>query len=135
MIYRFTVNMPVRWKDIDSFGVVNNAVYFTMLEQTRYHYFDHLDLLRDGNFPFVVGETSCRYLRPAGLGMKLEVSACIDRLGDKSFHMQFEIHTDQELLASAESTLVWVDEHMHSATIPEPERLRISEFEQIPQRS
>ena len=36
MSYRFTVNVPLRWVDVDSWGVVNNAVYLNLMEQARF---------------------------------------------------------------------------------------------------
>ena len=132
MDYQFSAQISVRWKDVDSFQVVNNAVYFTMIEQTRFEYFEHLGLLRDGNFPFVVGETSCRYLQPARLGMQLKVQAAVLRLGNKSFEMNFEIYNGTQLLTQAKSTLVWVDEALKAADIPAGARQGISKFEGIP---
>ncbi len=132
MDYQFSAQIPVRWKDVDSFQVVNNAVYFTMIEQTRFEYFEHLGLLRDGNFPFVVGETSCRYLQPARLGMQLSIRAAVQRLGNKSFDMGFEIYHETQRLTQASSTLVWVDGDLNAASIPTEARREIAKFEGIP---
>ena len=30
------VTIPIRWRDVDNYGHVNNAVYLTYLEQTRF---------------------------------------------------------------------------------------------------
>ena len=46
--FRFAAEVPLRWVDIDSWNVLNNAVYLTLMEQARYEYFAALDLLRDG---------------------------------------------------------------------------------------
>ena len=35
MFYRFDTEVPLRWVDVDSAGVVNNAVYLSMMEQAR----------------------------------------------------------------------------------------------------
>ena len=48
MTFRFTAPTPLRWVDIDSEGVVNNAVYLSLMEQARFHYFTQLGLLDDG---------------------------------------------------------------------------------------
>ena len=129
MAFRFSTRIPMRWQDIDSFGVLNNAVYFTLLEQARYEYFAHLDLLRDDNFPFVLGETRCRYQAPGRLGMLLDVGVRIDRLGTKSLESSYEVSHDNDVLATANATLVWVDEGMHSLEIPPEAREAIAGFE------
>ncbi|MBM3961563.1 MAG: acyl-CoA thioesterase, partial [Planctomycetes bacterium] len=39
MLFRFAAEVPLRWVDVDSAGVVNNAVYLNLMEQARYLYF------------------------------------------------------------------------------------------------
>ena len=134
--YRFSCTQPVRWKDIDAAGVLNNAVYLTFLEQARLHYFRDLELCREDQFPFLLGETRIRYHAPARVGDELVVRARTSRLGNKSFEMDYEVCRGAETLASAGATLVWVDEDLRSMPVPEEVRLRISEFEGLdPQES
>ena len=40
--YRFAHQIEVRFRDCDSMGHVNNAVYFTYMEQTRFAYWREL---------------------------------------------------------------------------------------------
>jgi acyl-CoA thioester hydrolase len=133
MSFNYTCQMPVRWKDIDSFRILNNAVYFTLIEQARFEYFSHLDLLvRDGDFPFVLGETACRFRKPGRIGMVLDVASRVTRLGNSSLDMEYEISFDGKLIASAVATLIWVGDNLKSTPIPTDARQRISEFEGIP---
>ena len=131
MSFRFVHEQPVRWGDIDSVGVLNNAVYLSFLEEARYGYFRHLDLLRDGQLPFLLGETKVRFLRPGRAGMVLSVAAAVRRLGGKSFEMEFEVRHGKDLLATASATLVFADEKLRSREIPPSARERIAAFEGI----
>ncbi|MCB9868613.1 MAG: acyl-CoA thioesterase [Planctomycetes bacterium] len=132
MNHRFSTRLAVRWKDVDSFGIVNNAVYSTLIEQARFEYFGHLDLLPGGNFPFVVGSTSLRFLRPARAGMELEVGVRVNRLGSKSLDMDYVIRHGDELLVAADAGLVWVDRStLQSIEIPDAARQQIAAFEGI----
>ena len=40
--FRFSTMLEVRWRDLDPMGHVNNAVYFSYLEQARVHYLREL---------------------------------------------------------------------------------------------
>ena len=130
--YRFVHEEAVRWSDIDSCGVLNNAVYLTFLEQTRYAYFGRLELLEGRRFPFVLAETSIRYLRPGLTGMVLAIAAGVTRLGRSSFEMDFEIRHGDDVLATARATLVYVDAAMKSRPLPATARTKIADFEGIP---
>lgn len=132
MAYRFRTELAFRWRDIDSFGVVNNAVFLTLFEQVRYEYFEHLGLLTDGNISFFLGETRVRYLEPGRLGMRVAIGARTTRLGTKSFDMEFEVLHEERTLVAGTAALVWVDRALQSVAIPEHARLAISEFEGIP---
>ena len=133
MSYRFSLQIPVRWKDIDSFNILNNAVYLTLAEEARYGYFGHLDLLRpDGSFPFLLGEIGCRFHKPARMGMDLEIELRVARLGTKSFDMEYAISHDDEILTDLVSAQIWIDDDLRGTPIPAAARERISEFEEIP---
>ena len=135
MNYRFTCEQPVRWKDIDAAGVLNNAVYLTLVEQSRFLYFRELGLTEGAHFPFVLGETTVRYHRPGLAGMVLTVYARVSRLGNKSFDMEYEVKDGETLLASVRAILVCVDESLSSAEIPDDFRRTVAAFEGIPERS
>ncbi len=131
MTAKYVLPQPVRWKDIDSFGILNNAVHLSLIEQARYGYFLELGLLRDDNFPFVLGESKVRYLQPGLAGMVLDVSAQVTRLGTKSLEMDYELRHGHDLLATAQATLIWVDEDLRSCPIPDEARVKMATFEGI----
>jgi acyl-CoA thioester hydrolase len=134
MDYRFSTRLAVRWSDVDAAGVVNNAVYFSLVEQARFEYFGRLGILRGQQFPFLLGETSARFHRSARAGMKLEVFTKVVRLGEKSLEMAYEVQHDGALLATLRATLVHVDEGLSSEPIPDSVRGAISQFEGISPR-
>ena len=132
MSFRFVIRHPVRWGDVDWFGVVNNAVYFTWFEQARFEYFQTLGLLEEGDFPFVLGETTARFLRPARAGMVVEIGLRTTRLGHKSLDTEYEVRHDGQVLATGRATLVYVDDALRSRAIPAAARTRLREFEGLP---
>ena len=131
MLFRFAAEVPLRWVDVDSAGVVNNASYLSLMEQARYLYFTQLGLLDDHAVPFVLAETTVRFLRPGRLGMKVEVAARVRQLGTTSFHMDYEIRAGEQVLVTASAALVFVDADVKPCPIPAPWRETVAAFEEL----
>jgi acyl-CoA thioester hydrolase len=90
--FRVSLPVKVRFRDLDAFGHVNNAVYFTYMEMARVEYFTHVGLLKD-EFPspfFIVAEAACQFKAPLQMDTVLVVKARISRLGNASFDMEYE---------------------------------------------
>lgn len=131
MVEPFVHEETVRWSDVDLMGVLNNAVWLTFFEQARHAYFGALGLMRGDAFPFVLGSTSVRFLRPGRAGMRIAVRARTVRLGRKSFDMEYTGACGDEILATGTATLVWVDESLRSTPIPDDARAAIAAREGI----
>lgn len=131
MFYRFVTAVPLRWADVDSAGVVNNAVFLSLMEQARFLYFQHLGLLRDHDVPFVLAETTVKFDRPGRLGMNLEVAARTRSLGTTSFQMDYEVRSGEETLVTARAVLVFVDAAMKPVGIPADWRAAVEQFEEM----
>lgn len=133
MLFRFAAEVPLRWVDVDSAGVVNNATYLSLMEQGRYLYFQHLGLMTDHRVPFLLAETTVKFLRPGHLGMKIDVAASVRSFGTSSFQMDFEVRTADLVLVTATAALVFVDAGLRPTPIPADWRATIAQFEQIPE--
>ena len=135
--FRFESAPPLRWVDVDAAGVVNHAVWFTLVEQARFEYFRKLGLVTGEIPPFLLAATSARYERPGRVGMDVVVLARTTRLGGKSFDMEYEarLRTSGERLVAITATLVWVDAQLRSCEIPAEARRALAKFEGIPERS
>ena len=136
MSFRYSIELPVRWKDIDAAGILNNAVYLTIVEQARYSYFEHLGMLEGAaDFNFLLGEVTARYLAPGRAGMVLTVRIRTSRLGNKSFDQEYEVACGELLLARVSARMVWADADLKSCPIPAAVRAGLVDFEGIPERS
>ncbi|MBP8300557.1 MAG: acyl-CoA thioesterase [Planctomycetes bacterium] len=132
MIYRFVADVPLRWVDVDSEGVVNNAVYLSLMEEARFQYFDHLGLLQERRVPFLLAEATVTFLRPGRIGMKTEVAVRTRSLGTSSFQMDYEVRAEDHVLATGQAALVFVDGNLRPVPIPAPVREAIQVFEDMP---
>lgn len=135
--YRFFHQIEVRYADIDAQHHVNNAVYFTYMEQARARYFEELELWADGSFEelgVILGEASCRYIRPIEYRQPLQVGAATVRLGNKSFDMVHSIQDEdgQVDFAAGRVVLVAYDYGEHrSIRLPDQWRAKLSDFEDL----
>lgn len=133
MFYRFDAAVPLRWVDVDSAGVVNNAVYLSLMEQARFAYFHHLGLMEDHKVPFVLAETTLEFCKPGRLGMEIEVAAATTQLGRTSFSMQYEVRSSDVVLCKGKAALVFVDDSLQPCAIPADFRATVAQFEELPE--
>jgi acyl-CoA thioester hydrolase len=131
MFYRFVAEVPLRWADVDSAGVVNNAVFLSLMEQARFLYFQHLGVLTDVRVPFLLAEANVKFERPGRMGVRLEVAAATIKLGDTSFEMRYEVRGGELVLATGKAVLVFVDEALRPRRIPDDVRDAIVQFEEM----
>jgi acyl-CoA thioester hydrolase len=133
--YKFFTTLEVRFRDVDALGHVNNAVYLTYFEVTRFHYWKAL--LGDGafdRFSFVVVRAECNYRSPAHIGEVLKVGARVSELRKSSFVFAYEItnSTTGTLVADGLTVQACFDlQEKKVKSIPAELRNRIREFERI----
>ena len=116
----FVVHERVRFRDVDSFGHVNNAVYSTYLEQAR------LDAL-GGLGSVILARVEIDFRAEVNVGEDVEVRSRCTRIGTKSVELEHEILANGRLAAEAKSVLVGFDyERRVSAPIPDQLKERLS---------
>jgi acyl-CoA thioester hydrolase len=89
----------VRFRDCDSMGHVNNAVYSTFLEESR------IEVLAD----FILARVEIDFRSELRAGEEIEVRTKCSQIGTKSFELEHEIRADGRLAAQAKSVLVGYD--------------------------
>lgn len=139
MMSDFKVNtqVTVRFADVDSMGHVNNAKFFTYMEQGRVAYFKHfpeLDFTRDGSASgtsLILAEIQCRFLSPAYLEETLNVALGVTQMKRSSFVMQYEIIETKSgrAIATGQSVQVYYD-YSAKKSVEIPDTLR-KKFEAI----
>jgi acyl-CoA thioesterase FadM len=129
---RFRVGLRTRWSDEDNQRVLNNAVYSTLFEETRYAYFTHLGLLEQNHFPFLLAQSNIAFMAPGRGGVEVEAEVATVHLGTSSFTQAYRVR-DASLgvvWCEAESRLVaWDNARGSKMPIPAAFRARVAEFE------
>ena len=128
-MFRFSLPLEIRFRDLDMLGHVNNAVYLSYLEQARMVYLQRLGLRADHPTTILV-RNEIDYSRPVFLLDSLEVFVRVARIGTKSLEFQYEIHANGLPCAKASSVIVWYDfSAQKSVPVPADARGIIEAFE------
>jgi acyl-CoA thioester hydrolase len=117
------VRIAIRYRDLDHYGHINNAVYLEFFEDIRIASWRALaDLpglvnLEAGDVPgarYVVAETTARHRAPIFLDHTLHGAASIPTVGNRSYAMIFELRTGEifekgAVVAEGHATKVFFD--------------------------
>tara|TARA_B110001469_G_C9630979_1_gene315617 strand:- start:290 stop:736 length:447 start_codon:yes stop_codon:yes gene_type:complete len=134
--YRHSIEIPIRFMDIDALQHVNNARYLNFLEESRIAYsqelLDVFNSIQELNV--LVARVEIDFLRPILFGEKVQVYTRVSKLGNKSFTFDSIITTSTKKgefhAAKAIQTLVAFDPKTHKTTAIASElRERLIELE------
>ena len=91
--FLFHHNIQTRWKDMDSFGHINNAVYLTYIEDARTTLFKRWNL-NSQNKSVIVASLKIDYFTQIKHPSKLIICSKISRIGNSRFDIQSAIFID-----------------------------------------
>jgi acyl-CoA thioester hydrolase len=100
--------VEIRWRDVDAYLHVNNAVYATYLEECRDEWVERTLGEAGDSWDFVLARVAIDFRRELRLEDEAVVVSCrLDRVGTSSLTLREAIRTrDGELAAEAEAVLV-----------------------------
>ena len=128
----FTVDVPVRYRDLDPLEHVNHAVYASYLEAARTRFLEAALDVSAAEISFVIANLKIDYERPILADHEPTVALWVTRLGDSSCTMDYEIRVDDGVAATAESTIVHVDPDERRPTpLSDAVRDRFREYERL----
>jgi acyl-CoA thioester hydrolase len=125
--YRHRTSLQVRFRDIDAFGHVNNAVYFSFIELARIRYL--LDVLQPDvpfdRLPLILARVELDFRSPIEFGEDVTVETRVDRIGHTSFGMSHRMTAGAEarLVGDVRTVLVTYD-YAAARPIPVPDDWR-----------
>ena len=120
------IQVPLRWRDLDLLGHLNQSVYHELLEEGRGALFARLE---DARFPFVLVRVELDYKhevrRSAG---HVDVVTRVESLGRSSVRLAESILLPSgDVAASGHAVLVaWDTEGRGSRELSEPERAALT---------
>jgi acyl-CoA thioester hydrolase len=98
--------IEIRWRDLDAYGHVNNAVYLTYLEEVRDEWLERTLDSHDA-WDYVIARVAIDFRRELTQADDQIVARCsLARLGNSSLTTHEELLVGPELAAEAEVVLV-----------------------------
>ena len=90
---KFSIELPVQFRDIDVMGHVNNATYFQYMETARVELARSLGQVREGFRPsFIIASERCEFKKPIRDERRITVSVWVSRIGERSWDLDYSIH-------------------------------------------
>jgi len=125
--YKVFYPISTRWSDNDTYGHINNVVYYSYFDSVANRYLIEeggLDIT-DGRIVGYVVQSGCDYHAPASYPEAIEGGLRVDRLGNSSVQYGIAIFRqgEDEALAHGHFVHVFVD-RVANKSVPIPEGLR-----------
>src|SRR5207249_6911832 len=107
--FRCVIPVTVRFADCDPLGHLNNAVFFTYLEEARYAWFRQV-LGEEGfaRHPVILAEACCTFRAQVRHGDVLQIGIRVERIGRSSFDHGYRIENRETAKLVAEGRTVAV---------------------------
>jgi acyl-CoA thioester hydrolase len=102
----FVHRETVRFRDLDSLGHMNNAVYATFVEQARIAFLSPQGADVEN---MILARLEIDFRSPVELGDTVEIAVTPTRVGTKSFDLAYELRAGDRVVAEAKTVLVAYD--------------------------
>src|SRR5262245_5622150 len=122
-VYRH--RLVVRFRDCDSMGHVNHAVYLTYLEQCRLTFWREITGSPSPHTRVIIARAECDYKSPAHFGDELDITLGVSAIGSSSFTLAYEITqaATGKVVATGSTVMVSYD-YQAGKSIPLPAATR-----------
>ena len=98
---KFQNKQYVRWGDLDAFGHVNNATYLIYAQEARFAWSKMIEM--------VVARAEVDFIAPIYTGdIYIDVEIWVNKIGNSSFGVTYEMKNGDELLARVKTVQVTV---------------------------
>jgi acyl-CoA thioester hydrolase len=121
-------SIEIRWRDLDAYGHVNNAVYLTYLEEVRDEWLERTLGSDESVWDYVIARVAIDFRRELTQGDDEVVARCtLARVGNSSLTTREELLVGGQVAAEAEAVLVARDrESGRARPLVERERLALA---------
>ena len=110
---RAEVEVEVRYAETDQMGVVHHANYLIWFELARTNLCTqsgfHYQQIEELGYLLMVTAAEVQYRKGARYGDHLRVVAWLERLASRGLRFAYQVHREEELLATGATEHVWVE--------------------------
>lgn len=126
--FHFKMDIAMRWSDMDELGHINNAVFFTYLEEGRTHYLTQAIEWNWREEGLILARAEMDFKKPLLYQDKATLYMRCTRLGNTSFDLEAVITNENDpenpvLIAQAKTVQVCYD-YKNAEAIMIPDHLR-----------
>ena len=90
---KFSIELPVQFRDIDVMGHVNHAVYLQYMETARVELARSLGQVTKGfRSNFILAAARSEFKKPVIEERRITVTTWVSRIGDRSWDLDYSIH-------------------------------------------
>ncbi|GAB6190708.1 acyl-CoA thioesterase [Desulfocastanea catecholica] len=133
---KIVTEIKTRFRDIDSMGHVNNAVYLTYFEEGRKEFLYSLfGIINPEDYNFILAHIACDFLKPIKISDTVSLEIWVGKIGGKRFDFIYKLlkkgvnENESSVCANGRSVQVFFD-YKQNITLPIPAHIRkkLSEF-------
>lgn len=121
---KIITDITTRFRDIDSMGHVNNAVYFTYFEEGRKEFLRSLfNIVNPDEYNFILAHIRCDYLKPIRISDPISLELWVGEIGLKKFDLVYAIVNRDDssaVYATGRSVQIFYD-YKKNTTMPIPQ--------------
>jgi acyl-CoA thioester hydrolase len=111
--------IEVRWRDVDAYGHVNNAVYLTYLEEVRDEWLARTLRDEESVWDYVIAHVSINFRREVTQSDDEVVATCrLERIGTASVRTREEVRTAAGALAAEAAAVLVARDRTTGASRP-----------------
>ncbi len=104
----FSLDLDIRWGDMDALGHVNHTAYLVYCEQARIAWWESLGIQFAETGPILV-EAKVNYLKALTYPAHLNITLQAHSATRSSYVIDYQILSKGEVAAKAYTTMVWVN--------------------------
>ena len=105
--FPFHYHIKTRWKDMDSFGHVNNGIFLTYIEDARTSFFNRWNI-NEQNKSLIVASIKIDFISQIQHPSNLIIGQKLSRIGKSSFDIQSSIYLQNSNNPSASAVVTCV---------------------------
>ncbi len=109
-IYKYFIKIETRWNDNDSYGHINNAIYYEFMDTVVNNYLIEHQITNseENSLIGLVVSNSCTYFKPIKYPDTISVGLSIKRIGNSSITYDIGIFKNNDTQASARGSYIHV---------------------------
>lgn len=134
--FNYKTYIPVRFGDLNAFGVVNNDVFLSYFEIAHSGYWKHITKWQSKSKGVIIGRAELNYRKPVRFNDELYAYVKTSKVGNCSFEVEYILtvkkNADEEICTTGSTTCIFYDfEKDKPIPLPAIQREKMMAFEAL----